>query len=365
MTSQEQAPDEEPAISPAPLADIVKAFRQQALWCAELGSPFTSRVVDLIADDLERGGPSRAVVSDFIGEPLGAALPLRFAGGLVTLVQTGQEPALEKYYPPNNGRTASGTFVRTLIDTVKRNQGFLNAFAKLTVQTNEVGRSACLLGGFLEIAKLTAAPLHLYELGASAGLNLAWDHYGYRLGDARWGDQEACVLLAPEWHGGLPALDERPQILSRHGCDLRPINLHDPGFQRQAEAYIWPDQTERLERFRAAAEVTRRLNISIERADALEWLQSHLTAPAPDGVRVFFHSIFWQYLSKDAQSAVVSAFERAGQEATNSAPLAWLRMEPDGAIGPPLVELTLWPGGQTYRLAVCHPHGRIVKWGTD
>lgn len=364
MTSPANRPDtaQKP---PIPLIDTINAFRQQAEWCEQLGSPFTAQIVNILADDLVRGGPCVDVVADFNEEPLAAALPLRFAGGLVTLVQTGQEPSLEKYYPPNKGRIQSATFVRILLDVVKRNQGFLNAFSKLAVQTNEVGRSACLLGGFLEIARLTKAPLHLYELGASAGLNLAWDRYRYELGDKVWGPAEATVYLKPEWHGGTPALGVTPAIESRQGCDLRPINLHDPGFQRQAEAYIWPDQSDRLSRFRTAAAVTRGLEISIDKADAVEWLNARLSGPAPDGTRVFFHSIFWQYLSVEGQGEIAAAFEKAGSAATDKTPLAWMRMEPEGGIGPPLLTVTIWPGGQTKRLAICHPHGKSVKWVAD
>ena len=49
-------------------------------------------------------------------------------------------------------------------------------------QTNEVLRSAALLGGFLTVAEETGLPLRCLELGSSAGLNQSWDAYGYRLG---------------------------------------------------------------------------------------------------------------------------------------------------------------------------------------
>ena len=51
-------------------------------------------------------------------------------------------------------------------------------------QTNEVRRSACLIGGFLTIARESGLPLRCFEVGASAGLNQLWDRFHYRLGDA-------------------------------------------------------------------------------------------------------------------------------------------------------------------------------------
>lgn len=345
-----------------PIDVITDAFRWQAKWCTELGSPFTARVLDAIADDLSAGGPSTAVVEGFAEEPIAAALALRVAGGLATLVQTGQAKALSNYYP-NGGAPAEGKgFIRTLINTVQRHQGFLKAFTQLAVQTNEVGRSACLLGGFLEISRHTEKPMHLFEIGAAAGLNLAWDHFRYRFDGQSWGSESALLTLAPQWRGGTPSLSIQPTIGSRHGCDLNPVNLHDPGFQRQAEAYIWPDQPERLERFRAAAEITRSLGIHVEKEDAVTWVAEKAKTRPENGVSVFYHSVFWQYLPFSAQNQIQKTIRTAGESATPTAPVAWLRMEPDNGKGLPYVDLTLWPGGATTRLAQCHPHGHSVLW---
>ena len=45
------------------------------------------------------------------------------------------------------------------------------------VQTNDVERCRALLPGFLEVARHTGLSLQLLEIGASAGLNLRWDHF--------------------------------------------------------------------------------------------------------------------------------------------------------------------------------------------
>ena len=47
-------------------------------------------------------------------------------------------------------------------------------------QTNEVARCGCLLPAFAAVAD--GRPLALIEIGASAGLNLRWDHFAYDYG---------------------------------------------------------------------------------------------------------------------------------------------------------------------------------------
>ena len=59
--------------------------------------------------------------------------------------------------------------------TVAAHRAELAAHLEEGVQTNEVGRSATLLGGYLEVAR-HGLPLRVLELGASAGLNLLLVH---------------------------------------------------------------------------------------------------------------------------------------------------------------------------------------------
>ena len=52
------------------------------------------------------------------------------------------------------------------------------------VQTNEVSRCAGLAPVLVAASKeLSGRPLYLVDIGASAGLNLFWDCYGYKYGD--------------------------------------------------------------------------------------------------------------------------------------------------------------------------------------
>src|SRR5436309_2284077 len=69
------------------------------------------------------------------------------------------------------GGDAWPDFRATVADRVET----LRELIDLPVQTNEVGRCAALLGGFLEVARTTGLPLAILEVGSSGGLNLHWD----------------------------------------------------------------------------------------------------------------------------------------------------------------------------------------------
>ncbi len=340
---------------------MLQAFAIQVPWCEELGSPLTAAVLKAAAADYAAGGPVARVLAGWTQDPMGSAVTLRLAGGLHVLVLDGAAPGLAHYYPGDEGTPDGLDLAASVSKTVHEHHDFLRTFLEQPVQTNEIGRSACLLGGFLEISRRTGLPLVLLEIGASAGLNLMWDRYGYDLSGLPWGDPDSPVQLRPNWQGGPPALAERPKITSRKGCDIAPVDVTDAAAVRRAMSYIWPDQTERLTRFRGGVALARDAGVRVEKARAEDWLARHLH-PRPGQCTVLVHSIMWQYMPLDEQKAILARIDAAGAAATDQAPLAWLRMEPPTPLDPPEVRLSLWPGGTAERLARCHPHGKDLHW---
>ncbi len=79
-------------------------------------------------------------------------------------------------------------------------------------------------------------------------------------------------------------------------------------------------------------------------------------------MHVVYHSILWSYLAPAAQERIRGALAAAGARATPEAPLAWLRLEADPPEPDPFVTLTLWPTGETRRLARADFHGNRVHW---
>jgi hypothetical protein len=249
-----------------------------------------------------------------------------------------------------------------VMPVVEEHRNHIRTFLSSAPQTNEVGRSGVLVGGFLQIAEETGLPLRLLEIGASAGLNAVWDRYHYQLGAADWGDRQSAVRIAPHWEGPLPPLDAPVQVIERFACDMAPVDLEDPAQRLRLKAYVWADQRERLSRLESAIGLARLHGPRVERADAADWVRAKLQEPVKASATVLYHSIMWQYLPAETRADIRASLQRAGDQTTDAAPLAWLRFEPSHSESWPELRLTLWPGGKDLCLALAHPHGSNVTW---
>ncbi len=94
------------------------------------------------------------------------------------------------------------------------------------MQTNEVGRSAVLVGGYATVTHRTALPLRVLEVGASAGLNLRWDHFAYDTGRVVCGDPDSPVRFAGVWEGDPPDLPARFEVAERARLRPQPARRH-------------------------------------------------------------------------------------------------------------------------------------------
>ena len=295
------------------------------------------------------------------------ATPLRFIGGMHYLVLTGQAPDLAAVYPPAESNADSAVLADLILSAAVDHRQTLTQFLTSPPQTNEVNRSVCLIGGFLGVARRSGLPLRCLEIGASAGLNMNWDHCRYDLGDAGvWGDPRSLVQRSADWSGAPPPFDVQTRVIERRGCDQNPI---DTGVAAQAlrlRSYVWPDQTERMARLDGAIALARLHPPRVEKADAADWARAHAHS-VPGAATVLYHSVVWQYLSPPTQAAITTAIASAGESANAAAPFAWLRMEPNPSdLAAPLdLKLTYWPGGGETLLAHVHPHGAKVSWIGD
>ena len=349
---------------PIGLEQILRGLDLQIAWCNGNGAPLTGGVIEAIRENLANGGALAPLVVPWPGNPLADALPLRIAGALHWMVRTGRAPGLAPFYPPH-GRAAwdKAAVGREIEAAVAGNLAFVRDVLSGPPQTNEIGRSAVLMPGYAEIARRTGLPLRILELGASAGLNMMWDRFAYRYGERFVGRADAPVIVAAEWRGPWCGVERLPTVIEKRGCDRSPIDLAAPGNADRLMAYVWPEQTERLERIAAAIALAQCERPPLEKADADAWLERQLAAPVEGAATVVAHTIVWQYFSKETKTRVRAALDDAGARATARAPLAWLTLEQYALDQLPEVRLTLWPGGETQTIARAHPHGAWIEWG--
>jgi hypothetical protein len=334
---------------------IAGQLQWQADACRMIGSPLYAGLMERAAEDVREGGPAWEILRGHEDDPRFSVLGLRLLGAVNRLVLTGQEPALSAAYAD---RRVPEAWER-LLDTLRRNSAGLRDSLEQPVQTNEVGRCAALLFGFLTVAGETGLPLRLLEVGASAGLNLRWDRYRYEADGFSWGPVDSPLHLEFELEGTVPPLPTSVAVAERRGCDANPVDVSTADGRLTLRSFVWPDQPERIARMEAALEVAAGEPVALDRETASTWAQRTLAEPAPGRATVICHSIVSQYLSDGERAELFGAIREAGERATADAPLAWLRMEP--ADDRANLELTVWPGGEDRLLARVGYHGSPVE----
>jgi hypothetical protein len=344
------------------------AFEAQQNACDLLGSPLTRDVVRFCADDVEAGGIIGALVRGWQGDALSDNVPLRLAGFAHFQALSGDE-ALAGFYQSCGGaydageRAALGAALR---QAFTREEKAARHFLRSTPQTNETARAAMLLLGFSEIAKKLHLPLRLREMGASAGLNLFFDKFHYRLatdkGEMQWGDEKSPLALEATWRGTPPPLSDKMEIASRRGCDLFPVDISARQERLKLESWVWGDMPARRARLLAALQIADKALPEIDRADGAGWVAAQIMQRPPGQATVLYHSIVWPYLSVAQRFAIESAFAQAGEDVRPDAPLIWLKM--DGRELGTIAQLSyrIWDGqngpeGEEVIIGPCHPHG--------
>jgi hypothetical protein len=329
-------------VSEPPLVGIIRIYQ---LACSGMGSPFYADLLERMAADVTARGP--------VG---------RFLADQLRLVLAGQAPELAARFPSVGGDGDAAASWPALLAALEAHTDAIRDALTRPPQTNEVGRSAALVGGFLVVARDTGLPLRVLEVGSSAGLNLRFDRYWYESDGAGYGEPASPVRFTGLWEDGHPPFETAVTIAERRGCDRDPIDAGAEDGRLTLLSYVWPGQTERFTMLRAALDVARDVPVAIDRADIPDWLGRQLDEPAPDRATVVFHSIVWQYLTDDERTTAEAVLATSGNRATADAPLAWLRLEPSPDLTHTELRVTTWPGGEDRLLARGHYHLGPVQW---
>jgi len=147
-------------------------------------------------------------------------------------------------------------------------------------------------------------PLALVEAGASAGLCLYPDRWGYE-----WSTGDGTVALGPvdprlecAVEGPVPFPDRLPEVAWRGGIDLNPLDVTDGGDMAWLTNLVWPEHDDRRRLLRRAIEIAAVDPPSIVRGDLLRVLPAQVARAAEHGRVVVFHSAVIAYLDADQRA---------------------------------------------------------------
>lgn len=263
-------------------------------------------------------------------------------------------------------------------------------------QTNEVGRSALILPALAVLGEEQAKPVAIVEIGTSAGLNLRPDAYAlnYRNADGTTttvGPKNSTVQIETDTSQSVELLPYAAlaslQLGSRIGVDLNPLDITDEFQARWLCALIWPDDTARFHRLRAAVDHAAANPIPIVQGDAVETVGAYISSVPVNEYPVVVTTWVLTYLTEPQRRAFAATLDAAAQ----TRDFAWIAMEhPAYARGLPWPEqvTALWgsesldPVAQTitksgtplvvhrYKggirssewIASVHAHGHWINW---
>ncbi|GEN81169.1 DUF2332 domain-containing protein [Actinotalea fermentans] len=325
----------------------------------------------------------------------GQARPILLLAALHDLVLAHPELPAARWYPSvTGGPVPDGDPWPDVRDAALTHADRLRrVIATRGTQTNEANR-AVHMGALVAEASTDVpdAPVVLLEMGASAGLLLELDAYRIEIGApgtpgaAVLGDPASDLVTQGELREGSVAGLRLPRVVGRVGLDLAPVRPDDDAELRWLEACLWPDQPERLERFRAAVRHVRARPPHLVRGDMVADLGAVARRAVQDaddaaGERahlVVLSSWALTYVRPERRADVAATLATL---ADDGRPVSWVTAEPLGCV-PGLPELGpgawageadpetvlgahLWRDGTALPPAlwgVSHPHGAWLHW---
>jgi hypothetical protein len=233
-----------------------------------------------------------------------------------------------------------------------------------STQTNEAGRCAALL----PVLALLPQPLALLEVGTSAGLCLLPDHYSYDYGRQALGPAERVAdrpVFPCHADANTPLPATLPNVIWRAGLDISPLDVNDFDQMEWLETLVWPEQTDRLARLRAAVQIARANLPRIVRGDLTRDLPLLVKEAPRDATLVVFHTAVLTYVPDQAQRDAFAAQALALSDywVSNEAPGVYpqIAAKLDRQLKPPLFMLAV----NGHPVAAAHPHGATLDWISD
>jgi hypothetical protein len=231
-----------------------------------------------------------------------------------------------------------------------------------TTQTNEPARCAVLL----PVLATLAQPLALLEIGASAGLCLLPDRYGYDYGSRRiepaWSGPVGAPIFRCAASAATPVPHALPVVGWRLGLDLNPLDVTSPTDMEWLDTLVWPGQEQRASNLRAAIEIARLDPPTIRRGDLLANLPA-IAALAPSDLQlVVYHTAVLGYIpsQEDRDAFRKTVGEIGAVWISNEVPSAFPALA--NAAPPPANRGDFLLAVDGKPVAWTAPHGQSIHW---
>lgn len=231
--------------------------------------------------------------------------------------------------------------------------GFWITLRSRRVQTNEVTRSlAWQWPALLAGAGGRARPVELFDVGASAGLNLVGDAL-----DLRWTRSSGDALQMAQ------DLDVRRRL----GFDPRPLDVRRADDRDWLEACVWPEQRERIVNLKAAIEAFVRADprpeIVLSRASSVP-SRIELETKAGGTLAIAYQSLVRDYVPVEERDAYESSM-RAWLSSGRRGERVWSMLELERTDAPDAscaldVHVATGGGFECVRLGITSYHPRVV-----
>lgn len=197
------------------------------------------------------------------------------------------------------------------------------------VQTNVVRRSVALKIAMSVIADRCDRPVHLIEVGASAGAHLLFDRYRYIIGGRASGPADAEVTIETKWRGPEPppAYDRCPPIAGRTGVDLNPVDVTDADERLWLRALVWPENHQEADLLSATFQQLIEHPVDVIAGDAIDICPGLGRRLPPGEPRVVFHAATRMHVPPERRAAFDGAIDSIGEHG----PLFHIWQEPSTA----------------------------------
>jgi hypothetical protein len=344
------------------LAEVYRRF-------GEVEAAGTSPLYERVAMALSESGEAQRAIE---AAPARKRQPAVILAALHDLALAGRAPALAKAYATGDGDAAAAAAIGTL---VRMTDPVAAIAGRRPVRPDETGRYAVLYPAIAEAARRAGADaVGLIDVACSAGLNLNVDRVGiaYRDGPSL-GDPSAAVQLSCSIVGGraVPAR-AMPEVVTRIGVDVDPVDVTDADQARWLRACVWPDQPERAARLDAELALAATAPPLLLRGDVLQVLPEALARVPVDALPVV--TTTWA-LSRFPLESRLRFLQRLDEAATGRA-VAWVSAEGVGvapgmptfgdrrASGHSIIGVAVFGHSALHAEGVgrCWSRGRLLAW---